>query len=191
MRLFVGVELDDEVRGAAAAAGERLREKLQRASPGFAARWIPPDNLHITLWFIGETSDERATAIAEALRAPFTIPAFTLTLERCGAFPPSGPLRVLWIGAPAGGSSMGGLYGEVRDRLAPLGFTPERRPYTAHLTIARMKESGKASPRELRGILAEHPAACGATVVRDVTLFRSRLSPRGAVYEPLLRVPLA
>ena len=100
------------------------------------------------------------------------------------------PPRVLWIGTTKGTEAMRELYGRIEDRLVPLGFAAERRPYAPHLTIARVKDPGRASGRVIRDAIAAVPAACGESVVNAVTLFRSRLSPRGAAYEPLLRVPL-
>ena len=75
-------------------------------------------------------------------------------------------------------------------RLAPLGYLPEARAYSPHVTLARVKEPGRAA-RAVRQALADDPADCGRTIAGALTLFRSRLSPHGAVYEPLLRVPLA
>ena len=82
------------------------------------------------------------------------------------------------------------LYRRIEHRLVPLGFAAERRPYTPHLTIARVKDPGRAPGRVIRASIAAVPASCGESTVNAVTLFRSRLSPRGAAYEPLLRVPL-
>ena len=190
MRLFIGIELDDAVTAAAAEAALQLKARLGAVAPGFNARWIDRANLHITLWFIGEVVDERAGSIAESLRAPFDIAPFRLELGGCGAFPPSGAPRVLWIGTTRGADPMRDLYGRIEKRLVPLGFAAERRPYTPHLTIARVKDPGRASGRVIRQAIAAIPAACGESAVAAVTLFRSRLSPRGAAYEPLLRVPL-
>jgi RNA 2',3'-cyclic 3'-phosphodiesterase len=192
MRLFIGVELDDRMRAAAADVAERLRQHLQRAVPELAARWIAPDNLHITLWFIGEVADAQGDAIAAVLKhTPFSIPQFDLGLAGCGAFPPSGPPRVFWIGVNRGGREMADLYREIGDRLTPLGYEPERRAYTAHLTIGRVKDPGRGGSKAIRETLARLPADCGTCRISGVTMFRSRLSPRGAAYEPLLRVPLS
>jgi 2'-5' RNA ligase len=188
--LFVGIELDDAVTAAAADAALELKSRLGTRAPGFTARWIERANLHITLWFIGDVVDQRAAAITEALRSPFDVAPFHLQLEGCGAFPPRGAPRVLWIGATRGIDSMRALYGRLENRLVPLGGPAERRPYTPHLTIARVKDPGRASGRDIRQAIAAVPAVCGESAVRAVTLFRSRLSPRGATYEPQLRVPL-
>ena len=192
MRLFAGVELDSPVKASAVDVAVRLRDRLHRVAPDLQARWVPADNLHVTLWFIGEVDAARGVAIQQALAgAPFPTAAFDLALAGCGAFPPSGPPRVFWIGAERGTGEMAALYGEVGARLAPLGFVPERRAYTAHLTIARVKDPGRGTSRAVRAALDATPAACGVSRVSAVTLFQSRLSPKGAAYEPLLRVPLS
>jgi 2'-5' RNA ligase len=190
VRLFLGIELDDAVRAGASAAALELKGRLETCAPGFAARWIDRANLHITLWFIGEVAEDRAAQISDALRRPFEVAPFPLSLAGCGAFPPSGAPRVLWIGTTNGTEPMRELYGRLEHRLVPLGFAAERRPYTPHLTIARVKDPGRASARVVRETIAAVPASCGESTVTAVTLFRSRLSSRGAAYEPLLRVPL-
>lgn len=191
MRLFVGVELDEAVAAAAASAARALKERLAEVAPRFVARWVPPANLHITLWFIGEVPEPRGEAIVEALRPPLDMPAFRLVLRGCGAFPPSGAPRVLWIGAGAGAGAMRDLYARIGARLTPLGVAAEERPYSPHLTIARVKDPGPVAARVLRQTIASIGADCGETAVTAATLFRSRLSPRGPAYEPLLRVPLS
>jgi len=183
----VAVELDDVVKKRAAGIAETLREDLGGA---VTARWIAPDNLHITLWFIGEVDDARARTIAGALDHPFATRAFDLELRGAGAFPPHGMPRVFWIGVAGGRDSMSALYGELETRFGPLGFDAERRPYSAHLTIARVKEARKSSGRRVRDVLREADADAGRCWIGAVTLFRSRLSPKGAAYEPLLRVAL-
>jgi 2'-5' RNA ligase len=187
VRLFVGVELDAEVRARAASVGADLRRGIDACRPRPDLRWVEPANLHVTLWFIGNVDDARGDAIRRALEQPFAGPAFDLPVSGCGAFPRSGPPRVVWIGTQAA-AEMSRLYGDVRDRLVPLGFEEEKRPYTAHVTIARVRQPG--GKRDLRTLLEETPAACGVSRVNGVTLFLSRLSPKGAAYEPLLRVPL-
>lgn len=187
MRLFIAVELDAAVRKAAAAIASSLERKLDRH---VNARWIAAANLHITLWFIGEAADERASNILLAADHPFRTASFTLHIAGAGAFPPSGPPRVLWLGVQSGADSLARLHGELASRLRPLGIEPERRPYSAHLTIARVREVRGRDHRRLRAMLHETTADAGGCRIEYVTVFRSRLSPKGATYEPLLRVPL-
>src|SRR5262249_46697391 len=112
-------------------------------------------------------------------------------LSRFGAFPPSGPARVIWIGIPQGGVELQSLNAEISERVAALGFEPERRSFTAHLTVARVRDPQSARGRALRGTLDAESVAFPAFSVTSVTLFRSRLSPKGSQYEALLRVPLS
>ena len=190
MRLFIGVGLDEPVRAAAASVIARFEAQLAAAVPDFMARWIPAPNLHITVWFLGEVADEAAAVLLARMRDPLPVPPFDLVLSGCGAFPPSGAPRVLWIGTQAGTANMVQAYGELGRRLAPIGYAAEKRRYSPHLTIARVKDPGGRG-REVRRAVAETRADCGIQPVGALTLFRSRLSPRGASYEPLLRVPLA
>jgi 2'-5' RNA ligase len=191
VRLFVGIELSEEMKSAAAAASERLQREFERAKLHVSARWVPTSNLHITLWFIGEVDEARSARIREVMEAPFAVPPFTLQAAGLGAFPPSGPPRVFWVGVTAGGEPLRALHAQVESRLTPLGFEPERRAYSAHLTIARVKDVPRGAAPGIRRILADMHADAGATDISVVTLFRSRLSPKGSTYEPLLRVPLA
>lgn len=188
MRLFVAVELEEHVRRAAAAASAQVR----KAAADLDARWIAEENLHITLVFLGEVGDDRVAAVRAALDVPFRTPPFSIDVGGAGAFPPSGPPRVLWLGVREGRSALAALHGEVSSRLAPLGFEPEHRKYSAHLTIARVRDvrRGGAAPRSLREALAACPADAGRSRVTAVTLYQSRLSPKGATYSPILRVPL-
>jgi 2'-5' RNA ligase len=190
MRLFVGVELDDRVKAAAAAVAERMRTRLTRARAHLDARWIQPENLHITLWFIGEVDEERGGLITAALNAPFATGPFELALAGAGAFPPSGAPRVIWIGVRRGGEALRAMNDEVGVRLTALGCEAERRPYSAHLTLARVKAAARGSGAAVRRALSDTAADLGVCRVNAVTLFRSHLSPKGSTYEPLLRVPL-
>jgi len=190
MRLFLGIEIDESVRSAAAAAAALLKQRLEQAAPGLDARWVAASNLHITLWFIGEAVEARGQAIMTALERPFDTSAFRVELGGLAAFPATGRPRVLWLGVRQGRTALRDLHGEIAGRLAPLGFEREARPYEPHLTLARVKDTGRASGRAIGGVLAGVPAECGTCPVTAVTVFRSRLSPKGATYEPLLRVPL-
>jgi RNA 2',3'-cyclic 3'-phosphodiesterase len=183
MRLFVAVELDDAVRTAASRAAEGLKQQLRRT--GLDARWIGPDNLHFTLVFIGQVEDPAAASFVEALARPFDQPRFPVRLGRFGAFPASGPPRVIWIGLAEGGESLKRVQEEVVRRLQPLGFAPERRPFSAHLTIARVRDVERAAARDARAIVSAASVPDASCLVTRVTLFRSHLSPKGSRYEAM------
>jgi RNA 2',3'-cyclic 3'-phosphodiesterase len=188
VRLFVAVELDPAVRASAAETGDALSARLPR---GIDVRWIPEENLHITLQFLGEVDDAAVPQVVSALDIPFKQQPFTIDIDGLGAFPPSGPPRVFWLGVRGGSEELTSLHDEVASAMEPLGFPREQRRYTGHLTIARVKEPGSRTVQTaVRRLLAELPAHAGQSQVRGVTLVRSRLSPKGASYESVLRVPL-
>ena len=192
MRLFVAADPSPGVRRQAAAASRELRQAI--ASHAFARhlRWVPDGNLHLTVWFLGDVSEQRSVSVIEALRPPLQSPSFDLHISRLGAFPPSASPRVLWLGVPVGLAQLALVHDEVGTRLAPWGFQAEARAYSAHLTIARVKGPLTGSERAvLRGALVSVPADAGACRIDALTLYRSRTSSQGAVYEPLLRVPLS
>ena len=192
MRLFVAAEPSAALRHAAAACAAQVRRRVESGGAGDGLRWVPAENLHLTVWFLGEVSDPRAAAVVESLAPPMTSPAFDLHLAGLGAFPPSGPPRVLWIGVTRGVAELARAHDEVGERLAPWGFAPEGRSYSAHLTIARVKAPPRGAARlAFREALAAERCDAGSCRVDALTVFRSRTSPHGATYERLLRVPLS
>lgn len=191
MRLFVAAEPSAAVRDAAASCVGRLRDRLERTGAAAGLKWVATENLHLTVWFLGEVSDARTEAVLDALRPPLQTAAFDLHIAGFGAFPPSGPPRVLWMGVTNGLTELSSAHDEVGERLQPWGFRPEGRAYSAHLTIARVKEAPHGAARAaLRTALDAEDADAGMCRVDALTVFRSRTHPKGPVYEPLLRVPL-
>jgi RNA 2',3'-cyclic 3'-phosphodiesterase len=190
MRLFVGVELPDPERERAAAAAADLRARIERAARAARLRWEDAAKLHVTLWFIGEVDDARAAAIRESLGRPFETPRFQLQLGGAGVFPPGGAPRVVWLGLRLGADDLASVHRELHDRLVPLGLTAESRPYSAHVTVARVREVAPAAARRIREEIARCRIDSRPCDIDAVTLFRSRLSPKCSQYEPLLRVPL-
>jgi len=190
MRLFIGVELPDAVKKMAADQLDDVKERVRRAAPAAAIRWVEPANLHVTLWFFGELDETRAAALTSSLQPAFATPRFDLKLEGLGAFPPDGPARVIWIGVAAGREPLIDLHGEIQGRLIPLGYHPEARAFSPHLTVARVNEIRGAGAKAVRAVLASHPVVLEPFTQTAVTLFRSTTSPKGAEYESLLRVPL-
>jgi 2'-5' RNA ligase len=191
VRLFLAAEPSAGVQAAARSCARRLRERLESARAARGIRWIPGGNLHLTVWFLGEVSDARAPAVFDALRAPLDVAPFDLHLSGFGAFPPSGPPGVLWMGVTGGLEALSRAHERVGARLQPWGFAAEGRAYSAHLTIARVKAPPHGAARAaMRQALEREPADAGRCRITELTLFRSRTTPSGALYERLLRVPL-
>jgi 2'-5' RNA ligase len=179
MRVFVAVELDEALRAKAARTADRLAEAL---GPGArrAVTWVAETNLHLTLRFLGEVDERVARQVQERIARPFSTPAFPLALGGLGAFPPAGPPRVLWLGVTEGGPGLLRLHEEIEARLDGLGFEREDRPFRAHLTIGRVK--APLGPSARRAIASVPAVDLGRCTIGRVTLFESRLTPRGPVY---------
>lgn len=191
MRLFIGIELPEHIREAAAAAVEALRDSVRRAAPRALIRWLPADNLHVTVWFFGEVAEANVDPLVAALGGkPLDAGKFDLQLGGAGAFPPSGPPRALWLGLTAGGAALAAVHASLRGRLAPLGYQPESRPFAPHLTIGRAKDVHRGDAPAVRRILRDARIPPVSGEIDHATLFKSRTLPEGSQYEALLRVPL-
>ena len=189
MRLFVAVEIAPAVAAAAAALIERLRERAKRLAPRSRITWVPADRLHVTVRFIGNVDADRADAVGQVLAPPLGQAPFDLTLAGVGSFPPKGPPRVLSSGVTDGREPLVAIEERVSERLARVGIAAEPRPYTPHLTLARVREAGGLRPAALLEATGE--ATLGTTTVEAITLFESRLSPKGPAYVALQRTSLA
>ena len=184
MRLFAAIELPDDVRGRLASTAAGLRARLEPLD----ARWVEPEKLHLTVRFIGQVDDSRAPELIETICDAIPAPPFDLSFRGCGVFPASGPPRVIWIGVADGAPSLARIHQVLNGRLVPFGFEPERRAFSAHLTLARVRHPrGGASVRAAVRAFTVPEIACH---VSQVTLFRSHLSPRGSRYEIVATIPL-
>jgi 2'-5' RNA ligase len=176
MRLFIGIALDDETR----AVIERALHAAAAAAPR-DTRFLPPDNWHFTLQFLGAVPEDDAIAVRAACRATAAeIAPFDIQLGRLGAFKSPRSARVMWIGLAHGAEQMTALYEALLVHTEPLGFAREARPFAAHLTVARLKE-----PADVTRLLAGASLPAARMRVAQLTLFRSHLSPKGARYEAL------
>ena len=182
MRLFVAVEIGDETRRVAAATADLLRATI---GPAVKARWVPPENMHLTVLFIGHVDEGRASGLIDALTPPLDIPPFEIELGGCGVFPSKGPPRALWIGLADGLPGIASMHEAFNRRLVPFGFEPESRPFRAHLTLARIKNAPSGVGRAVREALRHVPPPTARSCVTRAAIFRSHLSPNGPRYEPV------
>lgn len=188
LRLFVACELPDEAREALAAVQRLLQE---RGADG--VRWVRPEGIHLTLKFLGEVPARRLEAIervlSRAVREPFR---FSVQLGKLGSFGGSTGLRVVWVSLEGEVEGLARLAARVDAALEPLGFPRERRPFAAHLTLARVKEG--VSPQDRRRLFdlvrsLELPSLPALTL-EAVSFMQSTLEPGGARYQCLARFPV-
>lgn len=187
MRLFTAIELGEDVRSAVGVLSTELQKRVERDAPRARLTWVPPDRMHLTLRFIGEVGDDLAGRIIGALREPLPMAPFVLQFGGLGAFPPKGPPRVLWIGVGSGRDSASRAESTIGERLLALGIPHEERAYSPHLTLARVRESSGLRATALYEGLAPK---LGEHRVEAITLFQSKLSPKGPTYVALEKTAL-
>lgn len=189
MRLFLAIDLPQSER-------EALRKRsVYRDWFGFeggGVKWVRPENLHLTLKFLGEVEPAAQGEIVDRLSAlPATGP-ITLRSEGITCFPPRGPIRVVVEKIGGEVEKLAHLHRSIECVLDPLGFPPERRPFTPHVTLARAgsQRAHRAGPilERVRRFPAppREPFTVGSFV-----LYQSVLKPSGSEYTPLATFALA
>ena len=176
IRLFIAVPLPEAVQDRLAQIGFGI--------PG--ANWVPGENMHVTLRFVGEVSNADAADIDDALMS-LRVPAFALTIEGVGHFGSLRQTRSLWAGV-ARNPALVHLRAKIESALVRFGQPPDSRKFVPHVTLARFKtETG----HHLANFLAEHNLLkIGPIRIDRFTLFQSHLKRDGSYYEPLADYPL-
>jgi len=184
IRAFLAIEPPETVRQAMAVVQNRLKYCVSGA-----ISWVRPEGIHLTLKFFGniaETDIDRISAAVEPVAARFA--PLDLQVRRVGLFPDSRRPRVIWLGLEGDVSALKALQEEADRELERYGFSREDRPFRAHLTLARIK-----SPRGLTGLdrimKKSEVYEAGRFQAEGLTLFRSDLTPQGAIYSKLAGYP--
>jgi RNA 2',3'-cyclic 3'-phosphodiesterase len=189
-RLFVAISPPDPVRRRLAALVAELKTSAGRA--GGEVRWTPPENVHLTLQFLGGVPDARVDDVKAAVSAASAAASaahLSLEVKGAGGFPNARRPRIVWLGIAGDVAALAHVVADLGRRLAPLGFPPEARPFSPHLTIGRAREQ-RGAPG-LGGALAHAGEAEGfAWRVSELVVFESFLSPKGPRYEAVHRAPL-
>ena len=179
MRLFTGLDLPEEVVW-------NLERLLGELRPAARIVWSAPANLHITTKFIGEWPDGRLEELKHALAAVEAPAAIEVAIRRVGFFPNARAPRVFWCGVEA--PRLARLSADTDDATRRLGVAPEKRAYSPHLTLARIKERPDLS-RLHAAVQGLADIEFGRFAARRFFLYRSRLQPGGSVYTKLAEFP--
>jgi 2'-5' RNA ligase len=177
-RLFLAVALDDETRSLVAA-------HLGSHAADLPGRPVPPENWHLTLRFLGWTSDVQRDRILGSLDEADLGGPFRIRFAGLGAFPKPRRATVLWVGVDAGVEPLTRLAEACEDATQAAGFEREDRPYHAHLTVARVRP-----PVDVGPLVESVPPLDLGMRVNEITLFRSHLGRGGAIYEPVDSIAL-
>ena len=183
IRTFVALPLPSDWTQA---LGHAISE-LRRALPS-GVRWVDPTGIHLTLKFLGPTDPDLADRIVEALtRRLEGCIAPQLALSGLGTFPAGRNPRVIWAGVSGDPVTIQSLQERAEEAAVSLGWSPERRPFRPHLTLGRVRDRVPARHRQAIAAVMGRAALPGASVWRPdtVRLYRSELTPRGAIYTSL------
>lgn len=175
-RLFIAIDLSDQQKNEVAAFQEKIKGYMD------GIRWVKPEGLHLTLKFLGETEETRIEQIKKGLdEAVSAVKRFDITCGKSGVFPSPRKARVIWIGLREGNEEVRNLAARVDRSLTAIGFEPEKRSYTPHLTIGRVRGS---IPGKVIHLYLEQEASfsTSSSTIDGITLYESKLSPQGATY---------
>jgi 2'-5' RNA ligase len=198
MRIFIGIDLNDDIRG-------KIARFLDGVS-GFApeARWVRPESLHVTLKFIGEQKPEQVTAITDRLRSIESTP-IEIRLAGFGFFPTEKAPRVFWVGIHSD-PRLARLAADIDASVAELGIPREERAFSPHLTLARGGSHGRRSSGDPKWRMGDGPNSVFAVLQKRLSamaeldsahlefgtmtadkffLYQSQLSPAGSKYTKL------
>ena len=184
IRAFLAIELPASLRPVLSRAQEELKKSAADV------KWVPVGNIHITLKFFGNITEEQVADIGEAVTAlAANQEPFTLSVTDAGAFPSPKSPRVVWLGVGGELDLVQEFYRRLEIAFAALGFPPEDRPFSPHLTLGRVKSpAGRSALTD--ALVHLPPPEAPPFQVSEVVLFRSNLTPRGATYQPLKVIPL-
>ncbi len=180
MRLFTGIDLPEQVR-------ERLERLLMHLRPIAHLKWSPVYNLHVTLKFIGEFPEEKLPELETALRSMPPRQPISAEVKGLGWFPNPHHPRVFWVAVHAGGE-LAALASDIDSAVQPVGIAAEERPFTPHLTLARIKDP--VPLQALRGAIAQLDSVeFGSFAIDRFYLYRSQPGSAGSIYTKLSEYP--
>ena len=187
LRVFIALDLPKPIQDSIEQQTARLRQSLGNG----LIRWVPANNMHLTLKFIGDIAASHVDFIKQMLtQTADSHQSFDLQISGIGSFPNSKRARVLWVGihAPAGLAS---LQKNIETGAARLGYEKEARPFSPHLTLGRVRQN--ASPDDLQKVRSvlegTQIGRIGTACVDSVHLYQSDLHPEGSVYTKLFSAP--
>lgn len=180
MRTFIAIDVSDDIRESLAQVIAHLK------NTGADVKWVAPENIHLTLKFLGDIDEKKSQQVEKALDGIAKVSRqFEINIKDLGAFPEIGFPRVVWAGLGRGASESRIVAAQVDAAMEGLGFERERRPFEPHLTLGRVrspKNSDKLKDGVLTHSLKLKSCSCNAG---SMILFQSRLTPKGSIYTKL------
>jgi 2'-5' RNA ligase len=184
IRSFIALEISPEIQ---AQLGQ-IQNQLKKSDAD--VKWVNPQNIHLTLKFLGNVSPEMIEQIKKVItKLSQEHKHFELKITQLGAFPTIEHPRVLWVGIEQGFKPTIQLAKDLEERLIQLGFLREKRAFTPHLTLGRVRSNqNRKQLKQLLHSITFHPQTMP---VQTIILFKSTLTPKGALYQPLYQTQLS
>lgn len=184
IRAFIAIELNNEIKRAI----NDFEKRLIAIAPS-GLRWVKTDQLHLTLKFLGDISQAQSQQVTQSINhLVVENRAFSLEVEGTGVFPNWRNPRTLWIGMKKS-NELNTLFQQMETELAALGFSPEGRPFTPHMTLCRVSDT--VDPRKVQPLQKEFDAFPVSSLpiwnVSEMVFFKSQLQPGGPIYTPISR----
>lgn len=187
VRTFLAIDVGAEIRAQLVALQEELAT--------FAAdvKWVEPDNMHLTLLFLGEVDQRETIDICRtAQKAIQKMPAFVMSVEGAGCFPNPRRPRTLWVGVGKGSDEVCAVHDAIEAPLLELGsYRRETRAYAPHVTLGRVKSEEEPNEALAQALTKHQTWSAGEVVVSEVCVMRSELKSDGPIYTVMGRAKLA
>jgi 2'-5' RNA ligase len=187
VRLFLAIELSDPVRDQIVRVADALREKLAAEPRGVS--WTRPENLHVTMKFLGEVDSAHVKRLCDALASVPPPGEISLAAAKIQCLPQRGPLRIIAAGMSGDLTPLAELHRQIETSCAALGFREEGRRFLPHVTFTRVKQRLAMMPRQIEEF-AEPLFPSAPMAVTAFVLMESDLKPSGAEYTRLARFPI-
>jgi len=187
LRTFIAVELDSTLKQAISSVQESLKHELHGLAPGVRLQWVRVESIHLTLKFLGDIEEDGVEDILHALeKVGHEYEPFSVEVKGFGVFPTLHAPRVLWVGLAGRTDRLIRLAESIEAALMPLGFHVEPKPYSPHLTLARVKEQSRTIGNALAdsGVMRDVTSR-GTVPIRAMALMKSERTPSGSVYSRL------
>jgi len=186
VRTFFALDIDEALRGRLSAV------QGQVDSSDAKVNWVRPENLHVTMNFLGDVADDVMIEVGRAAtEAAAGIEPFDFHVRRVVCVPPQGQLRMIWAEVADPTGRMEALHDDLAGRLAGLGFKEEHRRFKGHITLARIRFARRAASLRIRQAVAGLPGSeFPDQQAAELVAYTSQLTPEGPVYTPISRAPL-
>jgi 2'-5' RNA ligase len=185
MRLFIAFPVSKEIKNKIAKLQKDLKSKVVDEK----ISWVNPDNIHLTIKFLGEVDPEKVEVIGKIMAKSINrVGVFEMNIENGGVFPSKNKPRVMWVGCNDPTENISKIKKSMDNALKKLGFKKEKKKFNAHLTIGRIRSMKKIS--NCVDALLSNEILFGKMKMQKIQLISSRLSPQGSEYEVIKEIKL-